>query len=119
MRPRAGVLAAEVAARDLMTTTAATFMLTIANPATILSFAAIFAGLGLAGRSQPLEAAALVVGVFCGSLGWWFFLSGVVSLLRSRLPQGFAAFVGRASALIMLLFGLLAIGLAILSLKGA
>ena len=69
--------AAAVGARDLIGTVSATFLLTIANPATILSFAAIFAGLGLA--NQPgFDAALVVAGVFTGSLMWWLFLSGTV-----------------------------------------
>jgi hypothetical protein len=48
---------------------------------TILSFAAVFAGLGMAdaGRNYGL-AAVLVLGVFIGSALWWLGLSGVVSL---------------------------------------
>jgi len=50
---------------------------------TILSFAALFAGLGagVAGGG----AVVLVVGVFCGSALWWFLLCGGVGLLRGTL----------------------------------
>lgn len=113
IKPRSAVVAARVAASGLLTTTAATFLLTIANPATILSFAAIFAGLGLAAGEGGLPAALLVAGVFIGSLGWWFFLSGLVSLLRSRLPQGFAVWVSRISSGVLLLFGIVSLGMAV------
>lgn len=109
LKPRVNVSAAPVAARGLMTTTAATFLLTIANPATILTFA----GLGLAAGQSAGEGDAagflLVAGVFLGSLAWWFFLSGVVSLLRSRLPEGFAVLVARISAFVLVAFGLVAL----------
>ncbi|UJW73911.1 LysE family translocator [Rhizobium sp. SL42] len=113
IKPRGAVVAARVEARGLLTTTAATFLLTIANPATILSFAAIFAGLGLAAGEGGLSAALLVAGVFIGSLGWWFFLSGLVSLLRSRLPQGFVVWVSRTSSGVLLLFGIVSLGMAV------
>src|SRR5205814_812823 len=68
---------------------ASTFFLTLTNPSTILSFAAIFAGVGLgaAGSGDPVSAAVLVLGVFLGSAIWWFILSSGVSLLRSRLTS--------------------------------
>ncbi len=109
LRPPAPVSAASVATRGLLSTTIATFLLTIANPATILSFAAIFAGLGLAAGQGGAAGILMVAGVFLGSLGWWFFLSGVVSILRKRLPDGFSAAVGRVSAVILIVFGLVAL----------
>src|SRR6266498_2036398 len=63
-----------------------TFLLTLANPATILSFVAIFAGFGVGGAKNNYLAAVLVVcGVFLGSALWWCILTGGVSLLRGRL----------------------------------
>src|SRR5215467_10551272 len=46
---------------------ASTFVLTLTNPMTILSFVAIFAGLGLASGADFKGAAMLVTGVFAGS----------------------------------------------------
>lgn len=116
LKPRARVSAASVDARGLFSTTVATFLLTIANPATILSFAAIFAGLGLAAGQGGATGMLLVAGVFLGSLAWWFFLSGVVSLLRKRLPDSFSILVGRVSAVILIVFGLAALLHALLAL---
>ncbi len=62
-----------------------TFLLTLINPLTILSFAVAFAGLGLAQTGGDFTAAAATVaGVFAGSAAWWFLLSGGVSLLAGR-----------------------------------
>ena len=105
--------AAQIAARDLLGTVAATFGLTLANPATILSFAAIFAGLGLAG-TPGLSAVPLVAGVFLGSLGWWAVLSGGVALARRRLPAGFARRVSWVSGVMLAGFGLWALGPALM-----
>ena len=67
-----------------------TFFLTLANPVTILSFAAVFAGMGLIGKGgDNVSAAFLVSGVFAGSILWWFFLSGIAGLFRKRFnPSG-------------------------------
>lgn len=89
---------------------ASTVVLTLTNPATILSFAAIFAGLGLAaaGRDYP-GAALLVLGVFCGSALWWLLLSGVVGLLRARVTPEALRWVNVASGILLLGFGVLAL----------
>jgi arginine exporter protein ArgO len=61
-------------------------LLTLANPATILSFFAVFAGLGIAGQSG--RALALVAGVFLGSATWWLLLSFLAGLFRRHLTDG-------------------------------
>ncbi len=110
-RKTAAPLAAQApASRGLWATTATTFALTLTNPATILSFAAIFAGLGLAREANPAAAATTVAGVFTGSMLWWIFLSATVAALHHRLPPGFALWVARASSLTMGAFGIWALG---------
>jgi putative LysE/RhtB family amino acid efflux pump len=115
LRSRAPVEAVSVDARGLLSTTVATFLLTIANPATILSFAAVFAGLGLAAGQGGAGAVLLVAGVFLGSLAWWFFLSGAVTLMRDKLPTGFSVVVKLVSAGILIAFGASALLLAMLA----
>jgi threonine/homoserine/homoserine lactone efflux protein len=84
-----------------------TFLLTLTNPSTILSFAAIFAGVGLgsAATGDPTSAAILVLGVFIGSALWWFILSGGVSLLRSRFTSRGLVWVNRISGGLLVFFG--------------
>ncbi|MCM2442887.1 LysE family translocator [Agrobacterium vitis] len=110
LKPKPLADAAKVGARDLFGTIAATFFLTITNPVTILSFAAIFAGLGLADASGATNAFFVVAGVFLGSLLWWFLLSGGIALAQQRLPSSFARWVSRLSGLILISFGLFALG---------
>lgn len=65
---------------------ASTLFLTLTNPMTILSFTAVFAGLGIgAVRGDYYSAAFLVAGVFCGSALWWLLLSGGVGALREKV----------------------------------
>ena len=58
--------------------------LTLANPMTILSFGALFAGSGLTG-SNPGESALITLGVFLGSSAWWVVLTTAIALLRTRV----------------------------------
>lgn len=89
---------------------ASTFFLTLTNPMTILSFAAIFAGLGLASTGRNYASAGvLVLGVFAGSALWWLILSGGVGMLRQRLhPRGLRG-INRISGTIITGFGLFAL----------
>ncbi|MGH8482290.1 MAG: LysE family transporter, partial [Nevskiaceae bacterium] len=83
--------AARLQGRGLAGAWLTTVALTLANPATILSFAAVFAGAGLGQQAYGSgEATALVAGVFLGSAAWWLILSGVVERWRRRHPD-FAA----------------------------
>lgn len=84
-----------------------TFMLTLTNPVTMLSFVAIFAGLGLVAGNYA-SAAALVGGVFLGSAGWWLTLSGGVSLLRQRVNAQTLVWINRVAGVVLLGYGLLA-----------
>lgn len=108
--PPVGHTAGPVEGGGLMGAYASTLLLTITNPATILSFAAIFAGLGLGTmRSDSGSSGWLVLGVFLGSGLWWAILSGVTGTLRSRLDVGSLRWVNRASALLIGGFGVAAI----------
>jgi threonine/homoserine/homoserine lactone efflux protein len=87
-----------------------TFFLTLTNPMTILFFAAIFAGLGLANEAMHYTSAGLmVVGVFTGSSTWWLILSGATEIMRNRISAGKMAWVNKISGLIILAFGMAAI----------
>jgi threonine/homoserine/homoserine lactone efflux protein len=102
--------AASAKGRGLGGAYASTFVLTLTNPTTILSFVAVFAGLGLASAGGDARAAAtLVAGVFLGSAAWWLILSTGVSLFRERLNLAGLRWVNRISGTIIAGFGLLAL----------
>lgn len=88
-----------------------TFFLTLTNPATILSFAAIFAGLGLGAKNYGyVEAVALVFAITFGSALWWLLLSGFVTfILHHRLSSDLIRGVNRLSGCIILAFALFAL----------
>jgi len=94
--------------QNLLTAYLSTFFLTLTNPATILSFMAIFAGLGLAGgQNSYTSAIVLVLGVFVGSALWWLALSGGVALFRKRFNTRWLTWVNWVSGIIIGGFGLL------------
>ena len=90
-----------------------TVLLTLANPATILSFIAIFAGFGLAAARDYSAASAMVIGVFLGSAAWWLLLSNAAGMVRSRLDANWMRGINRLSGVILFAFG--AYALAVLS----
>jgi threonine/homoserine/homoserine lactone efflux protein len=88
-----------------------TLLLTLTNPITILSFVAVFAGLGVGRASNGYgAAAAIVLGVFLGSAAWWFLLSGGGGLVRGKFDARAMLWVNRISGVIILGVGIAALG---------
>jgi threonine/homoserine/homoserine lactone efflux protein len=83
--------------------------LTLTNPATILAFAAIFAGVGLVGAGGTWESAAVATaGVASGSLAWWLALTAILVGLRRRATEGLLRGVNRVSGAVLIAFGIVA-----------
>jgi threonine/homoserine/homoserine lactone efflux protein len=96
--------------RGLAAAFGSTFALTLTNPTTILSFAAVFAGLGLATTAADRGSAALMVGgVFLGSALWWLVLSGAVGFFRRAVTADRMRWINRLSGLVLVGFGLIAL----------
>jgi threonine/homoserine/homoserine lactone efflux protein len=97
----------DVGATRLVGAYTTTLALTLSNPMTIFSFAAIFAGIGLGSlNAESTDAAlALVLGVFGGSATWWLVLAGVTTRVRGRLTTRRLRAVNLASGLLILVFG--------------
>jgi threonine/homoserine/homoserine lactone efflux protein len=96
----------------LLAAFASIFGLTMTNPMTILSFAGLFAGLGLTGTGGA-DAALLVLGVFLGSASWWVVLTSVVAILRAKVTIGALTWVNRLSGAAILAFAIVAIATAV------
>ena len=93
-----------------LTALLSTLILTLANPATILSFMAVFAGLGLGTKPGDYGAAGMVVaGVFIGSALWWLLLSGGVMLVRHKLRPGTLRWINYGSGAFLSAFGIYAL----------
>lgn len=98
-------------AGHLVRSMAGTFLLTVTNPLTILGFLAIYASAGLSDAGQSLAHASwLIAGVFAGSAFWWLILTTGARLLRGRLNDRHLLLVNRSSAVVVAIFGALALG---------
>ncbi len=102
--------AADAQAQNFPAAYFSTLLLTLTNPTTILSFIAIFAGIGVGAASKSyLSAATVVGGVFLGSALWWVILTGGVSLLRTRFTPHWLLWINRCSGIGIMLFGIIAL----------
>lgn len=87
-----------------------TFFLTLTNPATIISFIAIYASLGIVEpNANYKEALVIVLGVFLGSLTWWCILCSGISLVRHKLSEVALIWINRLSGVILIGFGIFAL----------
>ena len=83
-----------------------TLLLTVANPMTLLSFSAIFVGVGIENHGMLLGSPVLlVIGVFIGSMAWWLFLCAMVNRLRQQFDSARLKWINRLSGLILFGFG--------------
>ncbi|MBA2393388.1 MAG: LysE family transporter [Ktedonobacteraceae bacterium] len=110
LRTRPAERAAVARAQNYPGAYLSTLLLTLTNPTTILSFIAIFAGIGVGGASKSYLAAAIVVGgVFLGSALWWVILTSGVSLLRKKFTPRWLLWINRCSGIVITLFGIFAL----------
>jgi threonine/homoserine/homoserine lactone efflux protein len=107
--PQTDTLAQAAEGRGALTGAyASTVALTLGNPATILSFIAVFAGFGLRVGAGWRPAVALVAGVMLGSALWWLGLTAAVSVIRQRLTPGITRGIGIVAGLALIGFGTVA-----------
>ena len=91
---------------------ASTFALTITNPATLIGFTALFAGLGsIAGGAATFGAAALtVLGVLAGSAAWWFAITTFTGIFHRSINARVMRRINHASGVVVTCFGLYVLG---------
>ena len=89
-----------------------TFLLTLTNPTTVLSFLAVLATLGL-GEHRPASLSLfLVLGIFGGALIWWTFLAMVSGPFRDRFNDRSVVWMNRIASFAIAGFGLVTMFLA-------
>jgi hypothetical protein len=89
-----------------------TFALTIANPATLFGFTALFAGFGsLAGQGTTfMEAGVTVVGVLAGSTSWWFMLTTFVGIFHGHIDTGVMRTINHVFGVLVSVSGAIVLG---------
>jgi threonine/homoserine/homoserine lactone efflux protein len=95
-----------VSHKTLLSDFISTFFLTITNPMTILSFLAVFAGLGLSSTGSYADSIVLVLGIFLGSAFWWLLLSEGVTFFRKKMSQKIMIWINRCAGVIIIGFGI-------------
>ena len=108
-RKRAPQPSAPPTGRGLAWAYASTLGLTITNPATIVSFAALAATLGPGTEGSFARPATVVLGVLLGSAAWWCVLVTGASALRARVTPRVVAWISTASGVAIALLGILAV----------
>jgi threonine/homoserine/homoserine lactone efflux protein len=91
----------------LLAAFASTCLLTLANPMTMLSFAAAFTGLNF--TSSQTQPGLFALGVFVGSMLWRTGLCLVTGGLRSKLKPKALGWINRSTGLVLAGFGVLAL----------
>ena len=97
---------AEAGAVSLPGCFASSFMIAAANPASILSFFAAMAAMGIDETPRAWDAAQLVLGIALGTAAWWLLLSGAASLLRRKITPGSTETLNHALGILLMGFGL-------------
>ena len=102
--------AAPATGATLLRSYISTLLLTLTNPSTILSFAAVFAVVGLGNiQGKYSSAIILVAGVFVGSALWWLLLSAGVNLARTHISPRVLVWINRLAGIVILSFGAVAL----------
>lgn len=84
-----------------------TLALTLSNPMTLFAFTALFASFGIAElESNVTNTLLIVTGVFLGSSLWWFILTNLVSLFRSKINAYTLGMINKVSGIIIVVFAL-------------
>ena len=85
-----------------------TFLLTLTNPTTVLSFLALLAALGMGDPRRWWLTVFLISGIFCGSMAWWIVLSSIVNHFRDRFSDRTLLLMNRLAGLAIGGFGVAA-----------
>jgi threonine/homoserine/homoserine lactone efflux protein len=109
LEPPREVASASPGGRGLAWAYASIVGLTITNPATIVSFAALAATLGLGTSGSWLRPLEVTFGVLLGSAAWWIVLVTGTSWLRGRLTPGVVRGVSTLSGAAIVVLGILAV----------
>ena len=87
---------------------ASAFFVTITNPVTLVSFAAVLAGLNVHGVTDHIRwSVSLTSGVFTGAVTWWLLLTSVTRGFRRYMTDARLLWITRATGALIILFGVL------------
>jgi len=104
--------AKEQDASTLVRAMASTFALAITNPATLLAFTAMFAGVAglVGGQASYFGTGLLIIGVLAGATTWWFTLTTVAGLFHAKINERIMTLINRISGVVITTFGAVVFG---------
>lgn len=80
------------------------FLIAILNPATILSFLAVFSALGMLSGVSRADGSLFVGGIFLGTSCWWFTIAALAGVLKKKMTTGIYQKLNMVLGCFMLLF---------------
>jgi threonine/homoserine/homoserine lactone efflux protein len=88
-----------------------TFFLTITNPGAVLGLFAIFGGVStFVEVHTTIDALTMVAAIMAGSLGWWIFLSNLISRFRHLVNANHLQMINKYAGAALMVFGAILIG---------
>lgn len=96
----------EISTKNLFSSYISTFVLTITNPMTIVSFVGVLAAQGLKAGGPRAESIPLVGGIILGSALWWLCLSTGVSFFRSRMSDKILHWINLIAGILLICMGI-------------
>lgn len=85
------------------------YVLTLSNPATIVTFAAILAAAGIGEAADPETALVAVLGVAAGSFAWWCGLVAAVAFAGKMMTPALRVRLSRVSGMLVAVLGAAAV----------
>jgi threonine/homoserine/homoserine lactone efflux protein len=83
------------------------FLLAMSNPVTILGFTGFFASTGIISQSTThSKIFMLLVGVFLGTVVWWFGISLVVNFFKNKITLRNIIMINKVTGVIIVLLGI-------------
>ena len=86
-----------------------TFLYTIANPLVVFFFVTLFAAFNVVESTHTfLNQIIVIVGVYIGACSWWFILTSVVNLFRSKINLRRLYLINRIAGATIVVLGVVA-----------
>jgi threonine/homoserine/homoserine lactone efflux protein len=86
------------------------FLFTLSNPLSLLSYLVVFAGFGLSlDWKEFMKGSSLMFGIFAGSSLWWFLLAESLSHFRKKFSRTAIFWINRITGLAIFCFGIFAL----------
>jgi threonine/homoserine/homoserine lactone efflux protein len=86
---------------------ASSFMIAIANPATIITFILAFSIFHIGDINSTVGGTGLVLGIFLGTCIWWGFITTMIRLFRSRITDNVFRRLNCIIGAFIILFGVM------------